>query len=118
MRLTKEQKQAYREYTINSIMHYENEKLRNRIKYLFHIFYKEQGWEINKMGEMKALANWLSGLPSVIHLPVYYGEQIELAKKFGSIPQKSTEKEELKIINNYYNFFANILIDLRNKENK
>ena len=118
MRLTKEQKQAYREYTINSIMHYENEKLRNPIKYFFKVFHKEADWEINKMGEMKALASYLSGLPSVIHLPIYYGEIIELAKKFGSIPQKSTEKEELKIINNYYNFFANILIDLRNKENK
>jgi len=115
MRLTKEQKQAYKEYTIDSIMHYENEKLRNPIKYFFHIFYKEQGWEINKMGEMKALTEWLMGLPSVIYLPYYYGEQIELAKKFGSIPQNATEKEEQKIIDNYYNFFANILINLRNK---
>ena len=49
---------------------------------------------------------------------IYYGEQIELAKKFGSIPQDATEKEEQLIINNYYNFFANILINLRNKEVK
>ena len=118
MRLTKEQKQAYIEYTIDSIFHYENEKLRNPIKYLFHVFYKEQGWEINKMGEMNALIEWLQGLPSIIYLPIYYGEQIELAKKFGSIPQNATEEEEQKIIDNYYNFFANILINLRNKENK
>jgi hypothetical protein len=67
---------------------------------------------------MNALIEWLQGLPGVIHLPVYYGEQIELAKKFGSIPQDATEKEEQKIIDNYYNFFAKILINLRNKENK
>ena len=60
-----------------------------------------------------ALAEYMQNQPSSISLPCYYHEQIELAKEFGSIPQDATEKQEQKIIDNFYNFFTNYLLQLK-----
>jgi len=116
MRLTTDQRNAYRKYTIDAITDYDGNTPQNPVKYLFEVFYDEFGWNVQRQGEMNALKEWLQGVPSVIHLPMWYNEQIELAKKFGSIPQNATEKDEQKIIDNFYNFFANILIQLHKKE--
>lgn len=52
------------------------------------------------------LSNHLQGLPSYINIPFYYCDIIELAKKLGSLPEKSTEKQEDKICANYWNYMA------------
>ena len=62
-------------------------------KYFFDTFYDEYKWRVSQVGEMSALIEYLMNQPAVITLPCYYHEQIELAKKFGSIPQDATEKE-------------------------
>ena len=117
MRLTTDQRNAYRKYTIDAITDYDGNTPQNPVKYLFKVFYDEY-WlgRYSKQSEQDALKEWLQGVPSVIHLPMWYNEQIELAKEFGSIPQNATEKDEQKIIDNFYNFFANILIQLHKKE--
>lgn len=69
----------------------------------------EASHEFSRNGDMGGLQYWLSGLPSVIDLPVYNGEVIEFAEKIGSV-ENPTEKECEKITENFYRFMAvNIL---------
>jgi hypothetical protein len=137
-RLTTEQNKNYDEYTENAIIdsdsfyhEYDQGKAwivgtnkDGTLKYeyppepiemFFSIFENEFNWEIKKYGEFRALVDYLMGEPSAIHLPSYHHNQIELAKSFGSIPQNATEKEEQKIIDNFYKFFAMRLIKIRNR---
>tara|TARA_R100000541_G_scaffold716_2_gene4230 strand:+ start:280 stop:633 length:354 start_codon:yes stop_codon:yes gene_type:complete len=114
-RLTKDQKRAYENYVIDCIIDYDGDVPKEPIKYLFEIFHKEQDWEIKRKGTQNALIEWLQGLPSVIHLPVWNDEQVKLAKEYGSIPENATEKQEQKIIDNFHLFFANMLIQLERR---
>ena len=41
---------------------------------------------------------------------------LELAKKFGSIPNNATEKQEYDLLENYWRFIANKLIQLKDKK--
>lgn len=61
------------------------------------------------------LSNYLQGLPSYINIPFYYCDIIELAKKLGSLPEKSTEKQEDKICANYFNYMSAKLIQWAKK---
>ncbi len=137
-RLTKEQNQNYDKYTIDAIIDSDSyyhdygqgcswivgtnkdgsikyEHPPEPIEIFFSIFENEYGWNIKKHGEYNALIDYLMGEPNAIHLPSWHHNQIELAKSFGSIPQDATEKEEQKIIDNFYIFFAVRLIKLRNR---
>ena len=116
MRITTEQKNNYKEYLIDCIAYPENASATNdylKIQNFFKVFNNEYGYEIKKQGEYNALAEYMQNQPSSISLPCYYHEQIELAKEFGSIPQDATEKQEKKIIDNFYNFFTNYLLQLK-----
>ena len=63
----------------------------------------------HEFGRFAGLTYWLSGLPSVIDLPVYNSEVVEFAEKIGSVVNP-TEKEAEKITENFYRFMAvNIL---------
>lgn len=57
--------------------------LYDKIKTLHNIFKLEYGWNIERMGEKKAFAEWLGGLPSVLTVPFYYHEMLENAKNYG-----------------------------------
>ena len=116
MRITTEQKNNYKEYLIDCIAYPENASATNdylKIQNFFKVFNDEYGYEIKRQGEYNALAEYMQNQPSSISLPCYYHEQIELAKEFGSIPQDATEKQEQKIIDNFYNFFTNYLLQLK-----
>lgn len=70
-------------------------------------FNAEYGFMVERVGEQKALAEWLQGLPSAINIEFYNHKILELAVKWGSIPENATEKQEDKILDNYWNFMAN-----------
>jgi len=57
------------------------------------------------------LAEWLSCLPSIIDLPIYYVDQVELGKTLLEVDTIS-EKLESKIKDNFYNHMALHLIRL------
>jgi hypothetical protein len=127
MRLSSDQNKKYKEFILNSIIDDPRElgydfnfnKSSNinqsKIDFFFNQFYQEYQWQIVRIGEMQALIEYLQGLPSTIHLPIYYYDIIQLAKKFESIPENASEKETAKICENFYNFIANKLIQLKRK---
>jgi len=88
----------------------------DKIRAVEKIFYTEYGFMINRIGKLKALTEWLQGLPSVLTLPFYNVEILEIAKKWGSLKINATEKQEDKILLNYWNYMANQLLQLFNKK--
>lgn len=85
----------------------------DKIIKLIEIARAEVGHEFARHGMTAGLKYWLSGLPSCIDLPVYNGEVIEFAVKIGSV-SNPTEKEQDKIIDNFYPFMASNILQMYN----
>lgn len=62
-------------------------------------------------------ANWLQGLPSSFNIDYENYRIIEIAKQWGSIPQNADDRQEDKILNNWWNFIAAKTFQLMNKNN-
>lgn len=86
-----------------------------KVKFLKETFLSEYGWAVSRMGMQNAVESWLRGLPSSLTLPFYNDEIIRLAKQWGSLPQNATEKQEDKILNNYWRLMAANVVKLFNK---
>jgi len=84
------------------------------INLFFGVFNSEVGYNIARIGEYKALAEYLSGLPSCINIDFDNHLIIERAKKYGSLKPCANESDEDKILDNYWHFMANKLIVLKN----
>jgi len=87
---------------------------KEKINTFFDVFKSEHGWNIKRVGEWRALSEWLSGLPSVIDIPFDNYSIMQLAIKAGSIKDDASDKEKEKLLANYWDFMANKLIVLRN----
>lgn len=79
-----------------------------KIKYLFDRFYSEYGFMVERVGKQKAIAEWLSGL--AIDIPYTHNDIIELAKNMGSVNQNLSTVQEDRIIENYWNFMAYMIL--------
>jgi len=84
-----------------------------KIKYLFDRFNSEYGWNIQRVGKQKALEEWLSGL--AINIPYTHFDIIELAKNMGSVNQNLSTVQEDRIIENYFNFMAYMVLLLEDE---
>ena len=71
---------------------------------------------IERVGKQKAMSEWLSGL--ALDIEYYNYKIILLAQTMGSLDIGSTHKEEQKIINNYFNFMANIILGFEPEQNR
>jgi hypothetical protein len=63
------------------------------------------------------LSEWFMGLPSSINIEYRNHAIIEIAKKWGSIPENATEKQEDKILSNWFNMIAFKTLQLFKKHN-
>lgn len=61
------------------------------------------------------LAEWVSGLPSSFNIDFNYCDILKAAHSFGNLPEKMSEKEEDKILSNWFNFIAAHTLQLMNK---
>ena len=77
-----------------------------KILLLVNIARDEVGHEFIRKGMQGGLSYWLSGLPTVINLPVYNGAIVDFAVKIGSVVYP-TDKEAEKITAGFYDFMAN-----------
>ena len=91
---------------------------REKIDYFFEIFDQEYGWNTERVGIQKSLAEWLSGLPNSICIPFYNHDILALAdweQSMKGLPPHPEKKHD-RILNNYWNYLANHLIQLKNKK--
>ena len=69
--------------------------------------------------EQTRFANWLAGLPSVLNIPFYNDDIVNLAKRLQEVDTYPNEKNTTKnIIDNYFNFMAYHILKLNSKLNK
>ena len=87
-----------------------------KAKYIIDRFYKEYGFQVDRIGKQKAIAEWLSGL--ALNIEYYNQDIVQLALDMGSINSNPSDKLQEKVINNYWSFMTNIIILIENKLNK
>jgi len=112
-------KTNYKRYILDCVNN-ENDTLitdDEKIEYIFNRFYKEYyyGNIALRYGKQKAMSMWLSGL--ALDLPYYNGEIIELAENMGSIEENPSEKLQNKVLENYWEFMANVILGFEPKTN-
>ena len=107
-------KENYKNYILSTIKTDNNGKEitnnQDKIDYLFNRFYSEYDWSIKRNGKLQAMIDWLQGL--ALDIEYYNYDILELAKMMGSVDKNLTEKQEDKIVLNYWNFMANIILSM------
>ena len=105
-------KKNYKKYILNAIEIGISGELLNtdqhKIDYIYERFYSESGHLVEKIGLQKAIADWLNGL--ALDIEYHNDGIIQLAIDMGSIDEKPSEKLKAKVIDNYFNFMANIIL--------
>jgi len=80
-----------------------------RVKWVADTFNRKYGdsYSLRRWpNRQERFAQWLQGLPSAIHIDYWNYRIIEIAKEWGSLPADATEKQEGKIIANWFNFIS------------
>ncbi len=95
------------EYDFTAPEGMDNEEVADRVRM---IFCSEYQWQLERYGVIRAIQEWLQGLA----LPIAFDnwDIINLAKDWRSIPEDATERQEDKILDNYWHFMANKLSQL------
>ena len=89
-----------------------------KLFFIIDCFDKEVNYENNKkrIPNLQArFADYLMGLPNCFTVDFENYKIIEIAKQWESIPQNATEKQEDKIISNWFNFISAKFFQLCNK---
>lgn len=86
----------------------------DKVNKTYNIFKSEYGWNISRMGEKRAFCEWLQGLPSVLTVPFYNYDIINLAYLHDQIKANATEEEEDKFLDNYFMNLSSAFFTLYN----
>jgi hypothetical protein len=93
-------------YSEESNIEKQPETDQEKLQFVLDTFRSEYDHMIKRVGGFKAFSEWLSGLPSVLNIDFTNYNILQLAKEWGSIPEDATEKQEDKILANWWNFIA------------
>lgn len=63
------------------------------------------------------LADWFRGVPSCFNIDFANHRIIEIAKEFGSLANDATDKQEDKVLENWFNLVAFKVLQLAKKHN-
>ena len=86
-----------------------------KLQFLSDTFHAEYGWMIDRVGPVAAFSEWLKGLPSSVNIEFTNWDILRLAREWGSLPENATERQEQKILDNYWNLIANKTFQLFRK---
>ena len=88
-----------------------------KIAFVMSCYNSEFNHKYNKArypNEQTRFANWLAGLPSVLNIPFYDWDIINLAKELQEV-EKYTEKMAQRICENYFNFMSYHILKLNSE---
>ena len=88
--------------------------IKEKIAALKETFYAEYEWRVDQVGEVQALADWYSGIPTICTVAFYNHDILDLAGVWNTLPIEHTEKQADKILDNWWNFIANKTAQLFN----
>ena len=112
-----EYKKNYKNYILSTINEdFDGNSLisdTDKINFLFEKFYSEYGWRVNQVGKIAAMIDWLQGL--ALNIEFYNDAIINLAVRLGSIDENPSEKLQERVIENYWNFMAIIILSFETK---
>ena len=115
-----EYKKKYKKYILDTVeTGLNDEPLKTdeeKIKYIFNRFNSEYGFMIPRVGKQKALSEWLAGL--ALNIEYQYDDIVKLAVKMGSIEENPSDKLQVRVQDNYWNFMANVILSFEPKEVK
>lgn len=104
----------YEKYIIDSIdaESYGKEPKNNKEKLQFlRDTFRDEYYDGNpnaqSMGERRAFEEWIRGLPSSFNIDFYNTDILKLAKKNGTLRADASEKEEERVLENYWNYITN-----------
>lgn len=103
-----EQLESFVEKNIDLSGYDDYENSTDKFGSLYEIFKDEYGWAIKRMGEKKAIIEWLQGLPSSIDLPFYYFDIINLLYAIGFDDVKNMDESDVSDM--YYDLISDIII--------
>lgn len=83
------------------------------IQNVHKIFLSEYGHEIKRRGEKNAFTEWLQGLPSILTVPFYNSEILNIAYIHGMIEANATEEEEDKFLERYFSSLSEAFFTLK-----
>ena len=89
-----------------------------KLAFVLDCFNKEVNYENNKRripNLQLRFADYLMGSPSCITIDFENYKILQIAKLWGSIPENATEKQEDKILSNWFNFISAKFFQLCNK---
>ena len=89
-----------------------------KIAYFFELFNQEYGWNTERVGLQKSLTEYLQGLGGAIDIPFYNSDILDLAnweQEQKGLPPHAEKKHD-RILDNYWNYIASHLIELKNKK--
>jgi len=88
--------------------------LYDKIKTTYNIFKSEYSHEIARRGEIKAFEEWLRGLPTVLSVPFYKYDILNIAYIHDLIKVNATEEEEDKFLSEYFLRLSRAFFTLKN----
>jgi hypothetical protein len=98
-----------------------NDTIKDRLQFVMDCFKSEYCFDNNLKlygSVQNTFANWLMGIPSAFSVAIYHQEILELAKTWGDLKENATEKDEQKILDNWFNFCAAKFLQLYTKQLK
>ena len=121
---TKELNAVVFAYILDTIEPYDDKELntdKEKLQFLYDCFFSEYWYDYNKQryagNQVRGFADWLAGLPSVFTVAFEWYDIISLAKRWGSLPEDATERQEDKICENWFNLVANKTFQLFKRHN-
>jgi hypothetical protein len=93
---------------------------KKKIDFVYDTFSNEYSYTIEHykragISEARVFASYLAGLPSCINIEFRNYYILEMAKQWGSLPENATERQEEKILSNWFAFIATNFFQLKNK---
>ena len=80
-----------------------------KLKFLADTYRSEYGYaqNVKRYGnDLDCFANWLMGLPSSFNVDYENHRIIELAKQWGSLQQDATDRQENRVLDNWFSLVA------------
>lgn len=91
---------------------------KDKVNFVMSCFKSEYIHNNNRKGNMVTLfSEWLQRLPSSFNVDYENYRIIEIAKEWGTLPANATERQEDKIIGNWFNYIANKFFQLHKRLN-
>ena len=88
-----------------------------KLQFALDTFKSEKGWELEQGKNIQeAIADWFAGLPTACGIDYQNHVILDLARQWGSLDESSTDEDEIKIIQNWFNFMACKFLQVAAKE--